>query len=63
MRFLTSRMTLNRHSHRVVDTLEALAAVVHPGRFADPGEKVRRVSTVPIESESRGKGEVEGGAE
>jgi len=35
---------LNRHSHRVVDTLEALAAVIHPERFEDPGEKVRRVS-------------------
>ena len=40
---------LNRHSHRVVDTLEALAAVVHPDRFADPDEKVRRVSTAPIQ--------------
>ncbi|WP_144797480.1 ABC transporter substrate-binding protein [Halorubrum depositum] len=34
---------LNRHSHRVVDTLEALAAVVHPDRFGEHGEKVRRV--------------------
>ncbi|MDZ5809849.1 ABC transporter substrate-binding protein [Halorubrum sp. AD140] len=34
---------LNRHSHRVVDTLEALAAVVHPDRFEGTDEKVRRV--------------------
>lgn len=37
---------LNRHSHRVVDTLEALAAVIHPDRFGDHGEKVRRVDPV-----------------
>jgi len=35
---------LNRHSHRVVDTLEALAAVIHPDQFGAPGEKVRNVS-------------------
>ncbi|GAA0521440.1 iron complex transport system substrate-binding protein [Halorubrum aquaticum] len=39
---------LNRHSHRVVDTLEALAAVIHPDRFEADGSgsedaKVRRV--------------------
>ncbi|QKY17226.1 ABC transporter substrate-binding protein [Halorubrum sp. CBA1229] len=34
---------LNRHSHRVVDTLEALAGVVHPDRFESADEKVRRV--------------------
>lgn len=34
---------LNRHSHRVVDTLEALAALLHPDRFGGSGEKVRRV--------------------
>jgi len=34
---------LNRHSHRVVDTLEALAAVIRPDRFGEPDEKVRRV--------------------
>ena len=35
---------LNRHSHRVVDTLEALAAVIRPDRFEQPGERVRRIS-------------------
>ncbi len=40
---------LNRHSHRVVDTLEALAGVIHPGRFGEPGEKVREVSVEPAE--------------
>lgn len=34
---------LNRHSHRVVDTLEALASVVHPDRFDGTDERVRRV--------------------
>jgi len=34
---------LNRHSHRVVDTLEALAAVIHPDRFEGSDEQVRRV--------------------
>ena len=38
---------LNRHSHRVVDTLEALAAVIHPDRFAGTDEKVRRVGPAP----------------
>jgi iron complex transport system substrate-binding protein len=37
---------LNRHSHRVVDTLEALAAVIHPDRFGGSDEKVRRVDPV-----------------
>jgi iron complex transport system substrate-binding protein len=39
---------LNRHSHRVVDTLEALAAVVHPDRFAGTDEKVRRVDPLAV---------------
>ena len=34
---------LNRHSHRVVDTLEALATVIHLDQFGNPGEKVRRL--------------------
>ncbi|WP_066411590.1 ABC transporter substrate-binding protein [Halorubrum aethiopicum] len=38
---------LNRHSHRVVDTLEALAALIHPDRFEADGTgddaRVRRV--------------------
>ncbi|EMA59271.1 ABC transporter substrate-binding protein [Halorubrum lipolyticum] len=38
---------LNRHSHRVVDALEALAAVIRPDRFEGTGEKVRRVDTEP----------------
>lgn len=38
---------LNRHSHRVVDTLEALAGVVHPDRFDGTGERVRRVGATP----------------
>ncbi|MWV64725.1 ABC transporter substrate-binding protein [Halorubrum sp. JWXQ-INN 858] len=38
---------LNRHSHRVVDTLEALAAVIRPDRFgvATDRDRVRRVAT------------------
>ncbi|GAB7009215.1 ABC transporter substrate-binding protein [Halorubrum trueperi] len=39
---------LNRHSHRVVDTLEALAAVIHPDQFESPGEKVQRVDTAAV---------------
>ncbi|WP_418285948.1 ABC transporter substrate-binding protein [Halorubrum sp. DTA46] len=35
---------LNRHSHRVVDTLEALATVIRPDRFEESGERVRRLS-------------------
>lgn len=38
---------LNRHSHRVVDTLEALAGVIHPERFDGTGERVRRVGATP----------------
>ncbi|MFC5277624.1 ABC transporter substrate-binding protein [Halorubrum rubrum] len=39
---------LNRHSHRVVDALEALATLIHPSRFEASGrgesdERVRRV--------------------
>ncbi len=47
---------LNRHSHRVVDTLEALAAVIHPDRFEHPGEKVRNVSV------NRGRTDEPGGS-
>jgi len=36
---------LNRHSHRVVDALEALAAVIHPDRFGESDGRVRRVDT------------------
>ncbi|MFC5133389.1 MULTISPECIES: ABC transporter substrate-binding protein [Haloferacaceae] len=43
---------LNRHSHRVVDTLEALAAVIHPESF---GETDGRVGLVPTGSEGTGK--------
>ena len=50
---------LNRHSHRVVDTLEALAAVIHPDRFEDPGEKVRKVAVESVERGSTGKRTVE----
>ncbi|MBP1922987.1 iron complex transport system substrate-binding protein [Halorubrum alkaliphilum] len=42
---------LNRHSHRVVDTLEALAAVIHPDRSGESDGRVRRV---PVESAERG---------
>lgn len=34
---------LNRHSHRVVDTLEALAAVIHPESFGETDGRVRPV--------------------
>jgi len=39
---------LNRHSHRVVDTLEALATVIYPDGSEGTGEKVRRVDTEPV---------------
>ncbi|WP_434521428.1 ABC transporter substrate-binding protein [Halorubrum sp. AS12] len=39
---------LNRHSHRVVDTLEALATVIRPDRSEETGEKVRRIDTEPV---------------
>lgn len=45
---------LNRHSHRVVDTLEALAAVIHPDRFGECGEKVRRVDAGPVGAPNEG---------
>ncbi|TKX80288.1 ABC transporter substrate-binding protein, partial [Halorubrum sp. SD626R] len=38
---------LNRHSHRVVDTLEALATVIRPDRFGECDERVRRVDAAP----------------
>ena len=41
---------LNRHSHRVVDTLEALATVLHPEQFGELGEKVRRVAVESVGS-------------
>ncbi|MFC7325238.1 ABC transporter substrate-binding protein [Halorubrum rutilum] len=41
---------LNRHSHRVVDALEALAAVIHPDRFEGSDEKVRRVDPAAAEA-------------
>jgi iron complex transport system substrate-binding protein len=43
---------LNRHSHRVVDTLETLAALIHPERFEADGAgddaAVERVRTGPV---------------
>ncbi|OYR46445.1 MULTISPECIES: ABC transporter substrate-binding protein [unclassified Halorubrum] len=45
---------LNRHSHRVVDTLEALAAVIHPDRFGEYGEKVRRVGSGAVGNSTSG---------
>jgi len=45
---------LNRHSHRVVDTLEALAAVIHPDRFGGLDERVRRVGSEPVETSTGG---------
>ncbi|MDL5362146.1 ABC transporter substrate-binding protein [Halalkalicoccus sp. NIPERK01] len=41
---------LNRPSHRLVDSLEALAGVLHPERFdAPPTDAVRRLATPPAE--------------
>ncbi|OYR53781.1 ABC transporter substrate-binding protein [Halorubrum halodurans] len=37
---------LNRHSHRVVDTLETLAALIHPDRFETDGTDDARVRRV-----------------
>ena len=45
---------LNRHSHRVVDTLEALAAVIHPDRFGGLDERVRRVGSEPVGTSTGG---------
>lgn len=36
---------MNRHSHRLVDTLEALAAIVHPAEFDRSDGKVKRLAT------------------
>ncbi|GAB3423470.1 cobalamin-binding protein [Haloparvum alkalitolerans] len=38
---------MNRHSHRVVDTLEALAATIHPERVDREDDRVARVGTRP----------------